>query len=325
MTRIFFLHLFLLSAHVVNGFVLPTSRSATAFYQTPILLRQERSVVRTSKQHHPTVLFEQLSGDGNASMLSGDEPEFEFPKPQVFLLLIQGQLITISYALDHFLKLTTALPSFTVLSKSLASSQVLTQSALLTMPLLAFAFICYLFEPRVEALREVSRTTQGAVLELLGPRFRPLLALVTSLSLGFIAGIGEELLFRYCLFSLVALLPFGGGSFWFCNVISAAVFGLGHSVTAAYAVLAAAASLYFGWVYVKYGLACACATHAIYVSLIKELECEKINKRMRAIKFQTHLCRIFILQDVLALLQCHYKVTKGTQSEGLRKALRGEK
>ena len=42
-------------------------------------------------------------------------------------------------------------------------------------------------------------------------------------------------------------------------------------------------------------------------------------------KVSSHLCRIFILQDVLALLQCHYKVTKGTQSEGLRKALRGEK
>ena len=36
-------------------------------------------------------------------------------------------------------------------------------------------------------------------------------------------------------------------------------------------------------------LACACATHAIYVSLIKELEGEKINKRMRAIKFHSPL------------------------------------
>jgi len=44
---------------------------------------------------------------------------------------------------------------------------------------------------------------------------------------------------------------------------------------------------------VKYGLACACATHAIYVSLIKELEGEKINKRMRAIKF--HLTSVVFL------------------------------
>ncbi|CAB9528316.1 CAAX protease self-immunity [Seminavis robusta] len=98
---------------------------------------------------------------------------------------------------------------------------------LLTLPLGILAALLDLVEKRFQALKDVTKATQRSVLALLGGEFKPVIALITSLALGCVAGLGEEMLFRGVLqFELSArfgeVLAIG---------LSSVIFGLLHAVT----------------------------------------------------------------------------------------------
>ena len=82
------------------------------------------------------------------------------------------------------------------------------------------------------------------------------MALVSS-----IAGFGEELLFRGVLQPLASSwfgVPIG-------FVLASVVFGLLHSVTPTYAVLATLVGAYFGWLFLATNnLLCPILTHSVY-------------------------------------------------------------
>ena len=93
-------------------------------------------------------------------------------------------------------------------------------------------------------------------------------------TISFLAGVGEELLFRGVLQAAIAQWT---GDFlahsptearigdWIAIVCVAIVFGLLHAVSAAYAVLAALMGLYLGWLWMATGnLAVPIVAHAVY-------------------------------------------------------------
>lgn len=61
---------------------------------------------------------------------------------------------------------------------------------LLTLPLGVLAALLDLIEDRFPALQDVTKATQRSVLALLGGKFKPGLAFLTSLALGCVAGVG---------------------------------------------------------------------------------------------------------------------------------------
>jgi hypothetical protein len=82
------------------------------------------------------------------------------------------------------------------------------------------------------------------------------LALVAAL-----AGIGEEVLFRGVIQTALA----GHLPVWGAIAVTAAIFGLAHFLTPAYAVLAGAIGAYLGWLLVATGnLLVPVLTHALY-------------------------------------------------------------
>ena len=119
-----------------------------------------------------------------------------------------------------------------------------------TVPLVIFAVVLDIIEDRVPALQEVSDATLRSVYNLLGGSYKPLLALVTAVVLGTVAGVGEEILFRGILQETMYQ------QHWTENydtvisiVLSSIIFGLFHAVTPMYAALATIASMYFGTLY----------------------------------------------------------------------------
>jgi uncharacterized protein len=124
-------------------------------------------------------------------------------------------------------------------------------------PLVAFWFCVHsTLRPLVDIIRVVD--------EQLAPLFRSCrwfdLAAVSV-----VAGIGEELLFRGLLQGGIAQwigLPWG---VWIGLVFAAAVFGLAHPITWAYAVMAGAIGLYLGGLWIVSGnLLVPITTHAMY-------------------------------------------------------------
>jgi len=130
-----------------------------------------------------------------------------------------------------------------------------------TLPIFAFAVILDLVEDRVPSLQDVTTATQRSVMALLGGTFKPGLALLTSIALGLAAGLGEEMLFR-------GVLQWELASRFGDTValgITSVVFGLLHAVTPLYAVFAALASVYFGYLYQSAdNLAVPIMAHALY-------------------------------------------------------------
>ena len=119
-----------------------------------------------------------------------------------------------------------------------------------TIPLAIFAIVLDAIEEQVPALQDVSEATLRSVYNLLGGSYKPLLALITAVVLGTVAGVGEEILFRGVLQEMIYQQQ------WTTNynavvsiVISSVVFGLFHAVTPMYVALATIASLYFGTLY----------------------------------------------------------------------------
>lgn len=154
------------------------------------------------------------------------------------------------------------------------------QGLLFTIPIFTLAFLLDFVEKNSPALQDVTIATQRSVLALLGSTFKPGIAFITSVALGLAAGFGEEMLFR-------GVLQWELASRFGDTValgVTSIVFGLLHAVTPLYAIFAALASIYFGWLYQSAGnLAVPIVTHAIY--------------------------------DVGALLWAHWSVTQMTTSE----------
>jgi membrane protease YdiL (CAAX protease family) len=120
------------------------------------------------------------------------------------------------------------------------------------------------------------------MLALLGGTFRPVAGLVTAVALGGAAGLGEELLFRGVL--QYELIHRFHSSDVVALGVSGVIFGALHAVTPLYALLAAIASVYFGWLYLLTdNLAVPIVTHAFY--------------------------------DLIALLSAHYDVAGMTTEE----------
>lgn len=139
--------------------------------------------------------------------------------------------------------------------------EAISYGVLLTLPLGSLAAALDLIEDKFPALQDVTKATQRSVLALLGGKFKPLIAVVTSLALGCVAGFGEEMLFRgvlqYELSSRIGQ--------WLAVGISSLIFGALHAVTPLYAFLASLASVYFGSIYLFYdNLAVPIACHFFY-------------------------------------------------------------
>jgi len=120
-------------------------------------------------------------------------------------------------------------------------------------PLLALTLLLRSNAPRITRLvREVE--------QMIGPLFEG--ATVGALALiSILAGVGEESLFRGVL--QPALGSVTGP--WVALVVVSAVFGLVHSVTATYAVLAGVIGLYLGWLFLWTGnLLVPIVVHALY-------------------------------------------------------------
>lgn len=130
-----------------------------------------------------------------------------------------------------------------------------------TLPLFGVAGLLRLVEPYSNALQNVTKATQRSVLSVLGSTRRPLFALLVSCILGAVAGIGEEWLFRG-VFQEILTQKFGSS---ISLGVSGLVFGLLHAVTPVYALLAGAASVFFGYLYIiSHNLAVPMITHAVY-------------------------------------------------------------
>lgn len=161
------------------------------------------------------------------------------------------------------------------------SSTSLGLGVLWTVPLGVISFVLDRVEDDFPALQKVSRASNQVALTMLGPSFKPILALVASCALGLAAGIGEEMLFR-------GVVQYELGNRFMNDIaavgVTSVVFGALHALTPLYAVLAGLASLFFGWLYLVTGnLAVPMACHAFW--------------------------------DVVALMYAHWTVTHMTKAE----------
>jgi membrane protease YdiL (CAAX protease family) len=125
-----------------------------------------------------------------------------------------------------------------------------------TLPLLALFFL--LLRWPVGPLKRIQRFSEDVIRPLLAP-----CSVVDLLGISVLAGLGEEMLFRGVLQE-----AFTG---WFHNVwvgiaVASVLFGVLHSITLAYAVLAAVMGAYLGlvWLYADHNLLTVIVTHALY-------------------------------------------------------------
>ena len=125
---------------------------------------------------------------------------------------------------------------------------------LLCLPMLAmlFFFDRSNWEPMIRFKREVKER----ILPTFANSRLPDLALMA-----FLAGVGEELLFRGWLQSLLT----NNVETWFGILIASAVFGLAHYLSSSYAIYATLTGLYLGVIYqVSGNLYVAMVIHAVY-------------------------------------------------------------
>ena len=122
------------------------------------------------------------------------------------------------------------------------------------LPLIAVYFV--LQAVPIASLRRIDRLVRDVFQQHMAPLSLWQLALIAAL-----AGIGEELFFR-------GLLQMGLCTFvdvWLAVLIASLVFGLAHSITPTYVLLAFVISLYLGFLFVYTGnLFIPIAIHALY-------------------------------------------------------------
>mmetsp|Transcript_30980 Transcript_30980/g.64449 ORF Transcript_30980/g.64449 Transcript_30980/m.64449 type:complete len:343 (+) Transcript_30980:99-1127(+) len=175
----------------------------------------------------------------------------------VTLLGTQAILIILSPLLSHFLRL----PKLGLGSAFRMSPSAILSGLKWTMPLFGTASIMKFAQKHFHSIRDVNRSIQRSVLEVMGPVRRPIYSFVFSVLLGVIAGWGEEWLFRGVIQTFLRQ-NFG---IFLALAVTGVVFGLLHSVTPMYAIIAGLASIFFGYLYHSTGnLAVPMVCHAIY-------------------------------------------------------------
>ena len=129
---------------------------------------------------------------------------------------------------------------------------------LAALPTLAIFWLTLRFP--VGPLREIRRVVE----EMLMPLFRAChvaeLALISAL-----AGLGEEMLFRGVIQTVVADWTGGTWGRWIGLVVASLLFGAAHPITSAYIVLAALMGAYLGWLWIEsQNLLVPITAHATY-------------------------------------------------------------
>ncbi|KAK1734834.1 CAAX protease family protein [Skeletonema marinoi] len=174
------------------------------------------------------------------------------------LIGAQALLVPIAVFIAQF----SNLPNIGLGSQFQIGSVAIVDGLRWTLPLFGVAGLLRIVEPYSNALKDVTKATQRSVLSVLGSTRRPFFALLVSCILGAVAGIGEEWLFRG-VFQQLLTDKFGSSSI--SLAVSGLVFGLLHAVTPVYALLAGAASVFFGYLYnISHNLAVPMITHAVY-------------------------------------------------------------
>lgn len=239
--------------------LLPTT--AVDFHDKPWLKGISRPGSTNSRQRHKGILrYPTLITTSNSpepQQDDGSDDIFFDGKTTAALVGGQSLLIVASIAIGYLVgtpKLGFG-PGFEL------TWQAVGVGVLYTLPLGLFAAALDVVEDRFPALQDVTRATQRSVLALLGGKFKPGIAFITSLALGCVAGVGEEMLFRGVLqYELTSRLGQG-----IAIVLSSIIFGALHAVTPLYAILAGLASVYFGAIYIwSSNLAVPITAHAVY-------------------------------------------------------------
>ena len=118
------------------------------------------------------------------------------------------------------------------------------------------------------ALRKIQAGPLGELNQLVDKQLAPLFVETRLWELALIAlaaGWGEELLFRGWLQTLLTRNIPGDAGLWIGVLLSAAVFGLCHWITPAYALLALLAGMYLGILFVASGnILTSVTTHALH-------------------------------------------------------------
>ena len=127
-----------------------------------------------------------------------------------------------------------------------------------TLPLLGLLWLC--LKCPVRPFKTIARIVD----EALAPLFRDC-GLLPLLLIAALAGIGEEMLFRGVLQAAIAQEIGGPQGVWLGLLIAAVLFGLLHSITPTYALLAGLIGLYLGGLWLACGnLLVPIITHGLY-------------------------------------------------------------
>ena len=221
--------------------------------RVPLLSRQKK--VFRHPTHITTSNFLDQENDGD----DNDDDNDDFFDGKTTAALVGGQSLLIVGSVAVAVLIGT--PNFGLGPGFHLNWNAVGLGSLYAIPLGVLAAAMDIIEDKFPALQDVTKATQRSVLALLGGKFKPGIALITSLALGCVAGVGEEMLFRGVLrYELNA--RFGQG---IAIALSSVIFGALHAVTPLYAILAALASLYFGGLYVlTSNLAVPITCHAVY-------------------------------------------------------------
>jgi uncharacterized protein len=131
-----------------------------------------------------------------------------------------------------------------------------------TVPPLALFWLC------VTCPWKPFETITHIVDELFAPLFREC-SMAQLLIIAILAGLGEEMLFRGVVQAAIAHEIGGPRGVWLGLLIAAALFGLIHTVTPTYAMLAGLIGLYLGWLWLACGnLLAPIITHGLYDFLV---------------------------------------------------------
>ena len=131
-----------------------------------------------------------------------------------------------------------------------------------TVPLLAVFWLC--LKCPLRPFREIAEIVEKTLM----PLFRECRILELAV-IAAMAGLGEEMLFRGVLQAAVAKEIAGPSGVWLGLVAASVLFGLVHSITPLYALLAGLISLYLGWIWLASGnLLLPIIAHGLYDFLV---------------------------------------------------------
>lgn len=254
-------HRLVVATLVVACYLLITSTSVTAFatHSTvvstvpPISLhittgRRRRRAYQEENRLQNKISLEDDDADGGDRFHGGTA-----------VALVGGQSLLVAAAIG--VAMLAGTPNIGFGPGIAFSWDALQAGTLLAVPLGGLAAALDLMEDQYPALQDVTKATQRSVLAVMGSTFKPVIAFMIAVALGAAAGIGEEMLFRGVLqYEMASRFGTITGV-----ATTSLVFGLLHSVTPLYAVLATIASVYFGAIYVLTdNLAIPIACHTMY-------------------------------------------------------------